>query len=359
MNKIFLCFFLFVLSASCFAQTQERILFIVDGIPVIDDPKNDEQPSNGDIDHIKIVTDTAQINEIGYKGKIDKIVYITTKAYLLRSDADKLIPSTKLMTRTNGLWQLNGSNTPYTGPFIDYFMNGSKEGEGTFKNGLIDGIRTVYFPNGNKRYFYTYANGIENGASEEYFRNGNLKQKGSFINKKEVGLWQIYYSTGKLKRESTFINNKQAISKEDEKFYAILDKGIILMREEEYDSAVKRLNDAEKLKQGYADLYFYRGTAKLDLLDFENALIDLNKAIEIEPLYMEAIANRAFTRLRKYQFKDSRTLSNNNQITVLAAKDKVLIPKDEQEKICADLNLAYSLGDDKKMILDAMKEYCK
>ena len=98
---------------------------------------------------------------------------------------------------------------------------------------------------------------------------------------------------------------------------------------------------------------------QLDDFDFDGAVIDFDKAIELEPLYMEAISNRAFARIRKYQFKDSRTLGNTNGVTILAAKDKVDIPKDEKEKICADLNNAYSLGGRNKMIIDAITEFCK
>lgn len=359
MNKILVCLFLLVFSTKCFAQTQDRVLFIVDGIPVIDEPKEDEQPKNDEIDAVKIVTNPDSIKKAGYEGKLDKIIYVTTKAYTQRTDAAKLIPTTKTMVRKNGLWQLKDATTPYSGPFIDYFMNGRKQGEGVLKNGIIDGIRTTYYSNGSKRYFYTYANGVENGASEEYFINGKLKQKGSFVDKKQVGVWQVFYSTGKLKGESSFINNKQSVSKEEEKFYALMNKGLSLMQEEDYAAVIKKLDAAEKIKQSYADLYFYRGTAKLDLFNFDDAIVDLDKAIAIEPLYMEAIANRAFTRLRKYQFKDSRTLSKTKEVTVLAAKDNVPIPKDDLDKICADLNLAYTLGDNKPMILDAMKEYCK
>jgi tetratricopeptide (TPR) repeat protein len=189
--------------------------------------------------------------------------------------------------------------------------------------------------------------------------NGKLKQKGSFIDAKETGLWQVFYSTGKIKRQSTVVNGKQDIPKEELKFYTLLDKGKDLMKEGDYKTAIKRLDDAEKLNQSYSDLYFYRGTAKLDNFDFDNAIIDFDKAIEIEPLYMEAISNRAFARLRKYEFKDSRTLSKTKEVTILAAKDKVPIPKDDQDKICADLNLGYQLGDRKPMIIDAIKNYCQ
>jgi antitoxin component YwqK of YwqJK toxin-antitoxin module len=360
MRKLFLSFLILFFCGSSFAQTnQERILYIVDKIPVINPTEDDEEILNEDIDNLEIITDSVKIKTLGYANKIDKIILVTTKAYLTRSAEDKLIPTTKVMVRKNGLWFEQNADTPYTGAFIDYFMNGKKQGEGMLKAGLIDGVRTVYYPNGNKRYFYTYTKGIENGPSEEYFTNGKLKQKGSFINEKETGLWQVFYSTGKIKRQSSFVNNKQDTPKEGVQFYTMLDKAIALMKDEDYKSAIKKLNDAEKLNPGYSDLYFYRGTAKLDNFDFDNAIIDLDKAIEIEPLYMEAISNRAFARLRKYEFKDSRTLTKNSEVTILAAKDKVNIPKDDLDKICADLKLGYDLGDHKQMIVDAITRYCK
>ncbi len=119
------------------------------------------------------------------------------------------------------------------------------------------------------------------------------------------------------------------------------------------------LNEAIKINPYYADTYFYRGTAELDNFDFDNAVIDFDKALELEPMYMEAVSNRAFARLRKFQFKNSRTLSKNSEVTILATKDKVDIPKPELEKICADLNLGYELGDHKAMVTDAIKNYCK
>jgi hypothetical protein len=46
-------------------------------------------------------------------------------------------------------------------------------------------------------------------------------------------------------------------------------------------------------------------------------------------------------------------------VTVMASKDKVEVPKDESEKICADLAKGIELGDNKPMILDAQKRYCQ
>lgn len=361
MNKLALSFLMILFCGIASAQTtRERVLYIVDKIPIIETHKDDEDLLKEDVDNLEVITDSTRIKTLGYGGKIDKIIMITTKAYLKRTPEEKLIPSTKSMVRKDGQWFMTDANAPYTGPFIDYFTNGKKQGDGTLKEGVVDGVRTVYYPNGNKRYFYTYTKGVQNGASEEYFINGKLRQKGSFINEKQTGLWQIFYSTGKLKRQSTFVNNKDAPTKEETTFYALLEKAIGQMKEDEYSSAIKKLNDAEKLNPNYADLYFYRGTAKLNSFDFDNAIIDFEKAVEIEPLYIEATTNRAFARMRKYEFKGSRTISKTNGVTILAgSKDKVSIPKEDLDKICADLNLGYSLGDHNQMTIDAISKYCK
>ena len=40
------------------------------------------------------------------------------------------------MTKKNGAWFLKDSE-PYTGKFIDYYLNGKKEGEGYLFNGKL------------------------------------------------------------------------------------------------------------------------------------------------------------------------------------------------------------------------------
>lgn len=360
MNKIILTTLFLLYAFSSFSQEkQEQVLYIVDSVVVVDDPDENDSITDNDIEKIEVVTSLERIKAMGYEGKMDKLIFLTTKAYLTRSDEVRRIPTTKSMKKINGVWYFKDMNVPYSGRIIDYFMNGHLEGEGTLKDGVIEGTRTVYYPNGNKRYFYTYTKGKEDGPSEEYFINGKLKQKGSFLNEKQVGLWQNFYSTGKLKRQHNFDDGNVQNSKEDKKFYDLQNKGIQLMKDGDFKSAIKRFNEALPLNSDYADLYFNRGTAKLNSFDFENAIADYDQAIAIEPLYMQAISNRAFARLRKHEFKDSRVLSKSNGVTVMAAKDNVPIPQEDLDKICADLKLGYELGDRTPMVLDVMKRYCK
>jgi len=359
--RIILTLILSFFLLSAFAQDvkkPEKILYIVDNVPIIDDP--DEGMGDlgtNDVDYLKVVTNKDSINTLGYPN-IDKVIYIYTKAFSKRTDDIRKIPTTKLMERKNGAWYLKNSNTPYSGRFIDYFINGAEESEGVMKAGIVNGLRTVYYPNGNKSYFRNYVDGVSQGYSEEYFPNGKIKQKGSFKDDKEEGLWQGFYSTGALKRQANFVNLKPQLTKNEERFYSLNDEALQLLKSEDYNRAIKKLDAAEKLNSNYADTYFYRGTAKLENLDFDNAILDFDKAIQLEPLYMEALANRAFARIRKYEFKNSRTLNKTAGVTILASKDKVDIPADEKNKICSDLKQSVDLGDRKDMILDALKTYC-
>lgn len=359
--KRFLFIILSILTITTYGQgTQEKVLFVVDSIPIINDPKEGEGDLlEKDIETLTVVTNKTEIEKRGYND-LDKMIFIITKEYAKRPDEIKKIPTAKRMTRKNGKWYLLHSSTPYSGQFIDYYYNGKKQGDGVMKDGVLEGLRNVYYENGNVSYYRHYINGIENGESKEYFLTGELHQEGNFKNGKDDGLWKEWYSTGKLKRQTEFkLGEAVGMTKEDERFHKFLSNGIKMFREENYQGAIKSYNKAIEINPNYSDAYFHRGTAYLYDFKFDEAVKDYDKAIELEPLYMEALSNRAFARIRKFEFGNSRTLSKNSGVTVLATKDKVEIPKDEQNKICSDLNKGYELGDRKQMITDAIKKYCE
>ena len=91
---------------------------------------------------------------------------------------------------------------------------------------------------------------------------------------------------------------------------------------------------------------------------FDEAILDFNNALKYEPYFDKALANRAFARIRKYQFGNSRKLSENNGVTIMASKDNPGIPESDLAIICRDLKQAIFLGDKGKMIMDAYSEFC-
>jgi len=185
-----------------FAQTSnEKIIYVVDSIPVIDDPEDGNEISPNEITDITVIANKDTLNLLGY-GKFDKAIFVFTKEYRVRPDSLKQIPSSKQMEKKNGVF-LFRSNL-YSGQFIDYFYSGRKQREGTFLNGKLNGHRKIYYQNGKLAIERDYKDGIENGFENEYYEDGSLKQKGEFVNGKEDGVWESYYPNGQVKLRSKY-----------------------------------------------------------------------------------------------------------------------------------------------------------
>ncbi len=361
----------------------QNVIYIVDSIPIIEEPEEGMNTLDASVIHeIVVVKNKEELERLGY-GKMDGAIFIFTKEYANRSDEIKAIPTTKKMTRKNGIWHLNGVDTPYSGKFIDYYVTGKKEGEGTLKNGLVDGLRTKYYPNGTISLERNYKDGVEHGWEKEYYRDGTLKQTGEFNNLKEVGKWEMYFPNGQVKQSSTFKNGvmigetilyystgkvkiKQAFkdgkpisNKDRKKLISQYNQGLENDRIGNFKSSIKFYTKCINLDSTFVEAYFARGTANLNNYQFDDAIIDFNQALTIEPLYMEAYGNRAFSKIRQYQIGNSRVLSQNSGVTVLASKDNVEIPVDELRKVCEDLNMAVSLGDKSMTVKQGLEEFCK
>ena len=69
--------------------------------------------------------------------------------------------------------------------------------------------------------------------------------------------------------------------------------------------ALLDFNRAIELDENFVSAYTNRGAVKSDLGNYESALIDLNKAIEIDPNYARAYQNRALTHDRNGNITDT------------------------------------------------------
>lgn len=380
-SKITFLYLLF-LSISTYGQNRnERILYIVDSIPIFEEPKEGFGTlSENEIEKVDVIKDKKIILNKGFKD-VDGIIYVFTKEYTKRPDSLKAIPSTKKMTKKNGAWFIKDSE-PYTGKFIDYYLNGKKEGEGYLFNGKLKGKRLLFHINGNVSDEVEYENGISNGTEKRFYKNGTLMQKGEFKNSKEIGIWEMYHPNGQLKQRTNFVNgkmNEESVSyystgqikgknnyingiyqkdKINDKLFELYNQSQELYKKMDFKGAIKKLDAALKIEPNWSDGYFARGTMKLNNFQFDEAKADFDKTIQIEPFFTNAYGNRAFTIIRKYEFSESRTLSKSKDVQVFATK-KVEIPETDIEKICIDLKKALELGDTNSMVLEALKKYCK
>lgn len=374
---------LFVLLCAFFSlyarQQEEKILYVVDSIPVMEDPDEDDQLSQNDISEVVVLKNKDSLQARGYQD-FDGVIYVFTKAYRNRPDSLRKIPSAKQMNRLSGIWHLHGE--PYNGRFIDYFFNGQRQGEGYMKDGVVEGLRILYDHDGNVSTQRHYSQGIANGLEKAYHTNGVLKQEGLFVDGKKNGHWKLYYPNGKLKQEADFdldeigehtsyyssgkiINRfvkdkgKLKMDAENNKVIQLLGKGNDSHQGGAYKEAIKLYAKAIELDSLFADAYFSRGTSKLYHLDFDGAVLDFDEAIRLEPYMEKAYANRAFTRIRRFQMGSGRKLMGNKEVTVLAVKEKEKISPSELGLICQDLRQAQELGDHSKMTQEAIREYCK
>lgn len=125
-------------------------------------------------------------------------------------------------------------NKLFDGPW-KYYHQASKTIMATenYKNGKLEGLRSVFFPNGAIAEEINYKNNLKDGIYKKYtekgiileestFKNneyngltifkdseGNVASKGQFINGKKSGIWQ-FFEKGKLVKETNMSDLKNA-----------------------------------------------------------------------------------------------------------------------------------------------------
>ncbi len=80
-----------------------------------------------------------------------------------------------------------------------YFTNGKIAEEASYKNNLKVGVYKKYAENGNVLEESNYRNGIYNGLAIFRDSEGNLVSKGEFVNGKKKGIWEFFEKGKKVK----------------------------------------------------------------------------------------------------------------------------------------------------------------
>ncbi len=196
-------------SIASFSQTSgEKMLFVIDSIPLFNDPEDWNPINSEDIAYMNVVRNKDSLNHLGW-AKMDAVTYIFTTSYINRPDSIKKIPGLKQMKLKDESWCLN--NSPYSGRYIDYFNSGHIQNEGNLDNGKLSGTLTIYFKSGMVNSVSDYKNGVLDGFMNQYYKNGQLMQKTGYTNGRTNKVYESYFFNGE----------KNKSEKKDKKRYAL------------------------------------------------------------------------------------------------------------------------------------------
>ncbi len=89
---------------------------------------------------------------------------------------------------------------------VQYYPNGSKKIEGSYKDGKKSGKWIFYFENGAVWSIGSFENGLRIGKAKVYHENGEVFYTGAYLQGKKHGTWKFYNDEGKLVNTARFDN---------------------------------------------------------------------------------------------------------------------------------------------------------
>ena len=83
----------------------------------------------------------------------------------------------------------------------------------------------------------------------------------------------------------------------DYKYY--IDEGIVDIKNGKYKNAIENIDKSIELKNDWEISYFYRGVANQALGNYDEAMLDYTKSIQINPKMTDAYYNKAYIALSR------------------------------------------------------------
>ena len=106
-------------------------------------------------------------------------------------------------------------------------------------------------------------------------------------------------------------------------YKTLLDDGIFDIRNGKFEDAVQKINQSIELKRDWEISYFYRAVAYQALGEFNDALLDYTKAIQLNPRMTDAYYNRAYINLTRKDIQNpdlQKTVEDLNKALELDPK---------------------------------------
>lgn len=324
-------------------QTLPKTIYYIDSVFILKLDADDNILVKKEVAVMRKITHPDTLQQLQLVN-IDTVIYVITRAYRQRPDSIRHIPSLKTLTiQDRRFFYKDTSLLPYTGPFLNYYLNGALKTRGQIKDGYIDGYVNSYYKDGNLQASHYYSGNAEDGVREEYYPNGSIKKRGKVSNGYMEDYWQEWHSTGKLKSEIRYLHSRPFYQEGEDVFYSILNRIPYYLESNDYKKAIEKLNECKKANANEEKIFFYYGKAYLGLKRFPEAIKAFTQAIDLEPLYTDALTQRAFTTARLLQ------QMNNSDTTGRQAL---------QASVCNDINTAIQQGETPVTFRQLQEMYC-
>ncbi|MBI9012915.1 MAG: toxin-antitoxin system YwqK family antitoxin [Clostridiales bacterium] len=141
------------------------------------------------------------IDENGNVLEYSKVENIETSELM---ETSKIIDSTKLQQRDDGLFYEINQLKPFDGTVMSYYENGQIEREKNYIAGRLQGKDIIYYENGEIEVERNYIVGELDGKSIIYYKNGKIKREENYKASELNGKSIVYYENGHIKREENY-----------------------------------------------------------------------------------------------------------------------------------------------------------
>ncbi|HUW06223.1 MAG TPA: hypothetical protein VMW01_08165 [Williamwhitmania sp.] len=373
MNKTKLIFSLIasLILSTHITKGQGKTLYVIDSIPFYQNmpfikeiAADDMHLYDDEIASQKIYTDSVKIKNLGFE-IFDTVIVIETKEMLKRPLELSKIPNKKLFQIYNTFIYYQNGDKPYTGPFIDYNINGSIKERGYINNGTIEGIVYEYDNMGKIKKEEDFKNGFSARSYREFWPNGKIKAKYNF-SFSSPNEYSLYTSQGlkipkSYKKITSFINEKQFHS--DDTYKTILK----LFQNSNY-----------RINQKSYDAFLFLGASLFYNGEVELAIQMLDSALVREPEDINSRICRLYCTIFKYENSKLRSIKPIKENYTFAPIDSSALSERpiDIRTICNDIHelkaqgynhlCSYTYEDDEGSdvkffvsIPDAEKIYCK
>lgn len=327
---------LFVSNTSFGQSPNERMMFVIDSLPIINNPEEWNEILDSDIADTRVTHNKDSLQLLGLR-QLDAVTYLFTKEYRKRPDSLKQFPSLRQMEMTNERWSFHGM--PYSGRYIDYYNSGRKQNDGNLLNGKQNGEVKIYYQNGNLGSIYHYQAGVITGQATEYYKTGVLFQKCMYEAGRHEGVWKTFHPNGKLASYSNMIKGKligsaiaynssgvelsrNTISENKlQKIYYVENSIYQSQRSGDNITVLKLCEKINRIDSNYANVNFLKAQALEAENRFDEAIALYDRLLKIEPLTRPALLNRAKARLKKYEFEVDKLQSKNAATDAVGTKE--------------------------------------